>query len=254
MKTKIMTIAFLAVTVVTSQLFAQELNLKSVEYDLKNNIKARVLSTETGFTIAFEYDTKSLTDVVAGKQLSKKGYDHYITRSDFSVSSLDNTITEVISPKDAASGLATGKRQHRPIGITQNIDKSTPVLSKEVTGNVTHQDTWSTNRSGGGAGKVSMQDISFTKRCGGNATVFSVTDVETLIPIDDCPNGVCDLKIEWTWNDGSVSTDIGSSGMDGVSRNSVNFSLTIEDGACTAMAINEKGLPGDKPRKTKSKN
>lgn len=35
---------------------------------------------------------------------------------------------EVVSPRDAASGLPTGKRQHAPVKITKEIDKSSPLL------------------------------------------------------------------------------------------------------------------------------
>lgn len=35
---------------------------------------------------------------------------------------------EVVSPRDSASGLPTGKRQHKPITITKPIDKATPLL------------------------------------------------------------------------------------------------------------------------------
>lgn len=35
---------------------------------------------------------------------------------------------EVFSPRDAASGLPTDKRQHEPLRITKEIDKSTPLL------------------------------------------------------------------------------------------------------------------------------
>lgn len=35
---------------------------------------------------------------------------------------------EVISPRDAASGLPTGKRQHKPLTVTTPIDKATPLL------------------------------------------------------------------------------------------------------------------------------
>ena len=31
---------------------------------------------------------------------------------------------EIVSPRDAASGLPTGKRQHKPFVITKEIDKS----------------------------------------------------------------------------------------------------------------------------------
>ena len=36
--------------------------------------------------------------------------------------------SQVKSPRDAASGLPTGKRQHKPFSITKRIDKSSPVL------------------------------------------------------------------------------------------------------------------------------
>jgi len=34
----------------------------------------------------------------------------------------------IVSPRDAASGLPTGKRQHKPITIVKEIDKATPLL------------------------------------------------------------------------------------------------------------------------------
>ncbi len=37
---------------------------------------------------------------------------------------------EVTSPRDAASGLPTGKRQHKPFTITLEIDKSSPLLKR----------------------------------------------------------------------------------------------------------------------------
>ena len=37
----------------------------------------------------------------------------------------------VRSPRDAASGLATGKRQHKPLVITMELSRSTPALMQE---------------------------------------------------------------------------------------------------------------------------
>jgi type VI secretion system secreted protein Hcp len=37
---------------------------------------------------------------------------------------------EIISPRDSASGLPTGKRQHKPFSITKQVDKSSPLLLK----------------------------------------------------------------------------------------------------------------------------
>jgi hypothetical protein len=261
MKTKISTIALIAIVSISSHLVAQEGAVAAQEqavkgsWDQTKNMKCRVSPSEKGYSIAFEYDTKTPADVSVDELSGKKGYDYYKAVTEYSVNSSDNTITEVKSPRDAASGMVTGKRMHWPIRVEKEIDKSTPVLNKEVSGKVTMDDTWTVGRSGGGAGKVSMQDISFTKRCAGNTTVFSLVDGECVIPTGDCPNGDCNLKIVWTWNDASAITEIGSSGMDGVKTNSVDFILQIQDGGCTAMAINEKGLPGEKkPKKTKSKN
>jgi type VI secretion system secreted protein Hcp len=35
---------------------------------------------------------------------------------------------EIVSPRDAASGLPTGKRMHKPFVITKELDKATPLL------------------------------------------------------------------------------------------------------------------------------
>jgi len=41
----------------------------------------------------------------------------------------------VVSPRDAASGMASGKRQHKPFVITKEIDKSTPILANVLYNN-----------------------------------------------------------------------------------------------------------------------
>lgn len=45
------------------------------------------------------------------------------------------TSHEIVSPRDAASGLPSGKRQHRPFTITKEVDKSTPLLFNALTSN-----------------------------------------------------------------------------------------------------------------------
>src|SRR5947209_16426326 len=42
---------------------------------------------------------------------------------------------EILSPRDVASGLPTGKRQHKPFTITKELDKSTPLLFKVLVTN-----------------------------------------------------------------------------------------------------------------------
>ncbi len=48
---------------------------------------------------------------------------------------IDGWAHEVIAPRDAASGLPTGKRQHKPLSVTKPIDRSTPLLMTLLTQN-----------------------------------------------------------------------------------------------------------------------
>ena len=254
-------VALFAFTSSTNQLFAQEAALKTrtksnqtnervADYDLKKNVKARVVQTDNGCTIVFESSSPGSTDAASGMTTSKKGYDYYQAQSAFSVSAADNSVTEVKSPRDVATGQSSGKRTHKPMTISKEYDKSSPKLAESVSSTGISSDAI----SGGGTGKVNVQDlsvskvnvqdISFTKRCGGKSTKIVCDGGECEIPIGDCPNGDCSITADWSWG----MSQSGSS-----NRCSVDFLLKIEDGACTAMAINEKGLPGEKkPAKTKT--
>ncbi len=258
-------IAFIAATSITTQLFAQVAAAKSAGYDLKKNVKARVVQTDNGCTIVFESSPPSSTTGTTGSvtPTSKKGYDYYMAKSSFSVSASDNSVTEVTSPRDPASGQATGKRQHKPMTISKEYDKSSPKLAESVSSTGTSSDATATKGSGGGTGKVNVQDlsmskvnvqdISFTKRCGGKTTKISCDGGECEIPIGDCPNGDCNLTASWSW--GSSNSGSSNTGSTGSGRCAVDFFLKIEDGVCTAMAINEKGLPGEKkPNKSTTNN
>ncbi|MDP3313062.1 type VI secretion system tube protein Hcp [Lutibacter sp.] len=257
MKTKFITIAFIAITCITSQLFAQEATSKTTGYDVKKNVKCRVSPTETGYSISFEYDVKSPRDAASGMATGKRQHEQVRFIREYSVSSTDNSVTEVISPRDAASGLPTGKRQHKPVTITKEIDKSSPKLAEAVAKGKSSSDSPPSEIAidEQGVHKVSMQDFHFTKRCDVASTKYAVVDGVCEIPTDDCPNGVCTLTADWSWGaNNASSTGLSSTGT-GMSRSSVDFYLKIEDGACTAMAINEKGLPGDKkPNKGKNNN
>lgn len=253
-------LAFIAATSITSQSFAQETAAKTTGYDLKKAVKCRVTQTETGCSLAFEYDVKAPRDVATGQSSGKRGYDYYQAQSSFSVSAADNSVAEVKSPRDAATGQASGKRQHKPMTITKEFDKSSPKLAESVSTTGTSSDGTAAKGSGGGSGKVSVQDLSFSKvnvqdisfmvRCGGKSTKISCDSGECEIPID-CPNGECSLIASWSW--GETNSGSSSMGSAGSGRCTVGFLLEIEDGVCTAMAINEKGLPGEKKPKGTTK-
>jgi len=42
---------------------------------------------------------------------------------------------EIVTPRDAASGLPTGKRQHKALTITKELDKSSPLLYNVLVNN-----------------------------------------------------------------------------------------------------------------------
>lgn len=249
-----MVIACVAVTSISGHLFAQEMitkqrtksnnaNERTADWDIKKNVKCRVMQTETGCTISFEHDVKSPRDAASGLATGKKGYDYYKAQSDFSVSAVDNSITEIKSPRDAASGLATGRRMHKPFTVTKELDKASPKLIETVAKGrssgtvaseiaidepgvqnaVTNQDL--------STAKATFKEFTVTKRCDGKVTKISCVDGECDIPIGDCPNGTCSITADWSWG----LSQGGSS-----KRCSVDFLLEIEDGVC--MAIKEQGV------------
>lgn len=264
MKKYFFTLATLIITTcLSNHLVAQSPDAnKTAGYDLKKGVKCIVTATESGCDITFDQDTESPRDVTNGLATGKRGYDYYQSKSAFSISAKDNSVSprdaasglptgkrmhkpivitkeldkaspqmtdDVVSPRDAASGLPTGKRMHKPITYTKELDKSSPKLANETNGidsEVAH--------TGGGAGKVSMQDMHFVFRCGGKTTNLTAKDGVYELPTD-CPNGKADLIASWSWGATQTSS---------LKRCSTSFTFDFENGVC--MAINEKGLPGEK--------
>lgn len=301
MKTKIITIALITITSITSQLIAQEATSAAplkASYDLakgkgarvsktdgnvtpiddwqepkakvvrgnhipKGTITCRVTSADNGCVITMENNIVSPRDAASGLPTGKRMHK---SSSSFHISSADNSVTEVKSPRDAASGLATGKRMHKPLQpISTELDKASPKLLETVVKGKSSSSSSSSEiaidepgvhkvaSSGGGAGKASFSDLSVmsagkatfkeftvTKRCDGKTSKIVCPNGDCEIPLDDCPNGTCDLVCEWSWGLSQSGNMSPGSGSTGLSSSSVGFSLEIQDGACTAMAINEK--------------
>lgn len=98
-----------------------------------------------------------------------------------------NFAYEVKAPRDAASGQATGKRQHAPIRIVKEWDAATPLLMKAlVDGEPFKTVTLEFSRNVRGSGKPSV------------ATTITLTDV-TVVGLTHvvgsldpkCPSGAC---------------------------------------------------------------
>ena len=120
---------------------------------------------------------------------------------------------EIISPRDAASGLPSGKRQHKPFTITKGPDKATPLLYKALCTNEILTEVivkfWRLKPKGGpGAGtEVQYYTVALT-----NASIASIT--ATMPNTNDTTQQKVDMseevgftyqKIEWTWNDGGIT-------------------------------------------------
>ncbi len=106
---------------------------------------------------------------------------------------------ELISPRDAATGLPTGKRQHTPVIITMRIDKCTPQIYYALVNNENLPDVrfqfWRRLTS-------TTEEQYFTVEL----LNASVADIK-IGPRDQMEVSFCYQKIIWTWMDGGISAE-----------------------------------------------
>ncbi len=117
---------------------------------------------------------------------------------------------EVISPRDAASGLPTGKRQHKPIVITKEIDMATPLLQMILVNNESIKtwklEFWQPSKTG--------QEFQFYTIELMNA---SIAGIQAEMLNNKYPENMqhkerehisfCYQKIVWTFMDGGISAE-----------------------------------------------
>jgi type VI secretion system secreted protein Hcp len=120
---------------------------------------------------------------------------------------------EIVSPRDPASGLPTGKRQHKPIVITKELDKSSPLLYSVLTQNENVPEwklefwTPQLNAAGGvGAEKqhytmelvnANIASIAFRMLNNKNPELTRYAEYEEV--------AFTYQKITWTWKDGGIT-------------------------------------------------
>jgi type VI secretion system secreted protein Hcp len=120
---------------------------------------------------------------------------------------------EIVSPRDPASGMATGKRQHKPLVITKELDKSSPLLHAALAGNERMAsftlDFFSPRAQGAAATGVEVNDYTITLA---NATIASIhmvmpntRDPELMKRATYEEIAFTYQTITWTWNDGAVA-------------------------------------------------
>jgi type VI secretion system secreted protein Hcp len=121
------------------------------------------------------------------------------------VHSFNNQIT---SPRDPATGLPTGKKQHQPISILKEIDKSSPLLWNALVNNE-NLTTWILRFWATAANGVEQQIYTITLT---NASIASIT--ESMLDNEIPANATLPLreevsftyqKITWTWTEGGIT-------------------------------------------------
>ncbi|MDD2306515.1 MAG: type VI secretion system tube protein Hcp [Prolixibacteraceae bacterium] len=126
---------------------------------------------------------------------------------------------DIVSPRDAASGLPTGKRMHKPFVITKELDRSSPAAIRE-------------SPTKASTGKVSYSDLSVMLTCNGRTTKLPVINGQFTLPADGKDND-CDLVVSWSWgesNSGSSAT-----------RYEATFNLALENGEYMASKHTKTG-------------
>jgi type VI secretion system secreted protein Hcp len=115
---------------------------------------------------------------------------------------------EIVSPRDPTSGLPTGKRQHSPITILKEIDKSSPLLWNALVNNE-NLTTWILKFWSTGVTGVEMQIYTIQLT---NASIASIQ--ESMLDNEDANFSKYALrqevtftyeKIEWTWTEGGIT-------------------------------------------------
>ena len=105
----------------------------------------------------------------------------------------------VVSPRDAASGLPTGKRQHKPLTIAKRIDQTTPLFYQALGRNETLTRVtlrfYRTGRTGAREHYYTIELI--------NAAIIEITEGER----DQQQISFVYQKIIWTWENGGITAE-----------------------------------------------
>jgi type VI secretion system secreted protein Hcp len=120
---------------------------------------------------------------------------------------------EIISPRDPASGLPTGKRMHKPLVITKELDKASPLMQNLLVNNENisafELQFWTPQISA--ATGTGMEKQHYTIKLT-NANVASIAfrmannkhpDLMKFSEYEEI--AFTYQKIEWTWNEGGIT-------------------------------------------------
>jgi type VI secretion system secreted protein Hcp len=121
---------------------------------------------------------------------------------------------EIVSPRDSASGLPTGKRQHKPLVITKELDKASPLLHAALVSNESLTSVtldFFAPKVAGPAGGAGTEVNDFTIAL----VNASIASIRMVMPNNKVPEltklatyeevAFTYQKITWTWNDGAIT-------------------------------------------------
>ena len=115
---------------------------------------------------------------------------------------------EIVSPRDASSGLPTGRRQHKPLTIVKPIDKASPLVMKMLTTNETCDMTlkfFRKNAQTGASEEYYSIKLTNATVCGVRAWKPNTRDVSADRAGDLEEVSFTYQKIEWIYKDGGVT-------------------------------------------------
>jgi type VI secretion system secreted protein Hcp len=120
---------------------------------------------------------------------------------------VDSTSHDIVSPRDAATGAATGKRQHKPLVVTIELDRALPQLYSALVNNeVLTTVELKFYRTGAAGTELQFYTVKLS-----NASIASIHFVQpnSKLPEQTRIAETAEVsftyqKIEWTWTDGGV--------------------------------------------------
>ena len=122
---------------------------------------------------------------------------------------VDSVSHEIVSPRDAASGLPTGQRQHKPLVLTVRVDKSWPLLYNVL---VTNENLSQVelrvlvpNANGAGGAAAVQRKILLTNANISGIKQYTVDAANGSANYDVLQISLTYQKIEWDWIEGGIS-------------------------------------------------
>jgi hypothetical protein len=193
-------------------LVAQEESLVALNTEIKTQKNVCIVAvspTDKGYNITFKNEAVS-TNYATGE---KRQHIPSWNRADYSVSALDNSVSEITNPRDNRLRLLSGKTHNKSFTKTKVNDNNASKSNKLCT------------LSGGKAVKTSIQDLHFRIISDGESVLLTSENGVCYLPTN-LPDGTVKLVVSCSWGETQSSSN---------NRCVVDFLLEIKDGAYVSI-------------------